>query len=184
MVSGATYAGTSSLFAAYLVGVMTSWIDDFSKEYSSAEGPDNAVTESSTESTAQQTVTAPSAQHKEPPTGRLVYEKYYHEPVTRILTPLFFASVGFAIPITEMFTGKIVWRGIVYAILMTFGQLITGPLALPLLIQTTYIKHPPGPKGTLFSHVPILHGSIPNTPKAREKESTPPGPLLSNSQST
>ncbi|KAE8387035.1 Sodium/hydrogen exchanger family-domain-containing protein [Aspergillus alliaceus] len=133
MVSGATYAGTASLFAAYLVGVMTSWIDDFSKEYSSAEGPDNAVTESSTknhnqhnQSTAQQTVTAPSAQHKEPPTGRLVYEKYYHEPVTRILTPLFFASVGFAIPITEMFTGKIVWRGIVYAILMTFGQLITG----------------------------------------------------------
>ncbi|KAF5855769.1 hypothetical protein ETB97_008469, partial [Aspergillus alliaceus] len=109
MVSGATYAGTSSLFAAYL--------DSTRQEQNHNQH---------NQSTAQQTVTAPSAQHKEPPTGRLVYEKYYHEPVTRILTPLFFASVGFAIPITEMFTGKIVWRGIVYAILMTFGQLITG----------------------------------------------------------
>jgi hypothetical protein len=36
------------------------------------------------------------------------------------------ASIGFAIPITEMFKGRIVWRGMVYALLMIFGKMITG----------------------------------------------------------
>ncbi|KAE8397845.1 putative Na+/H+ antiporter [Aspergillus pseudonomiae] len=142
MVAGATYAGTSSLFAAYLAGVMTSWMDDFLKENSGAVDACNATTEPDTENTSQEEGSTPqekdsnhhdqtsrqqtpSAKH-ETPTGNLVYEKYYHEPVTRILVPLFFASIGFAIPITEMFNGKIVWRGVVYAILMTLGKLITG----------------------------------------------------------
>ncbi|GAB1198612.1 hypothetical protein APSETT444_007938 [Aspergillus pseudonomiae] len=142
MVAGATYAGTSSLFAAYLAGVMTSWMDDFLKENSGAVDTGNAATEPGTGNTSQEEGSTPqekdsnhhdqtsrqqtpSAKH-ETPTGNLVYEKYYHEPVTRILVPLFFASIGFAIPITEMFNGKIVWRGVVYAILMTLGKLITG----------------------------------------------------------
>lgn len=36
------------------------------------------------------------------------------------------ASIGFSIPITEMFTGGIIWRGIVYSILMAFGKMVTG----------------------------------------------------------
>lgn len=36
------------------------------------------------------------------------------------------ASVGFSIPITKMFSGAIVWRGIVYAILMAIGKLVCG----------------------------------------------------------
>lgn len=36
------------------------------------------------------------------------------------------ASIGFAIPITEMFKGRVVWRGIIYAVLMIFGKMITG----------------------------------------------------------
>ncbi|KAE8355704.1 Sodium/hydrogen exchanger family-domain-containing protein [Aspergillus coremiiformis] len=127
LVAGATYAGTSSLFAAYLAGVMTSWIDDFSKE--TPDEPNSARQEKNSNqenpSIRPHTAQSPSIQ-PQPPTGKLVYEKYYHEPVTRILIPLFFASIGFAIPITEMFNGKIVWRGIVYAILMTIGKLVTS----------------------------------------------------------
>ena len=36
------------------------------------------------------------------------------------------ASIGFSIPVSRMFTRAIVWRGIIYAILMAFGKLLTG----------------------------------------------------------
>ena len=36
------------------------------------------------------------------------------------------ASIGFSIPITRMFTGAVVWRGIVFTILMLIGKLVTG----------------------------------------------------------
>lgn len=110
MVAGATYAGTSSLFAAYLAGVMTSWMDDFLKENSETvdAANANASTEPSTGNTSQEedstrqekdsnqdnrTTGQQTASPKhETPTGSLVYEKYYHEPVSRILVPLFFVS--------------------------------------------------------------------------------------------
>jgi hypothetical protein len=46
--------------------------------------------------------------------------------VESVLRPLFFASIGFAIPITKMFTGRIIWRGLVYTILMVFAKVICG----------------------------------------------------------
>jgi Kef-type K+ transport system membrane component KefB len=58
--------------------------------------------------------------------GHDVFETYYAAAVHRVLKPFFFASIGLAIPITEMFSGAIVWRGIVYTILMLFGKVITG----------------------------------------------------------
>ncbi|PYI11301.1 putative Na+/H+ antiporter [Aspergillus sclerotiicarbonarius CBS 121057] len=136
LVAGATYAGTSSLFAAYLAGVMTSWIDDFFEgnlqSESHATTNSNDVAESSRGNIAQDMqgrsshAAAPSVPHEKTPTGILAYEKYYAAPVSRILTPLFFASIGFAIPITEMFNGTVVWKGIVYAILMSLGKVVTG----------------------------------------------------------
>jgi Kef-type K+ transport system membrane component KefB len=59
-------------------------------------------------------------------TGLSVYHTYYHPITTSILKPFFFASIGFSIPISQMFIGHIVWRGFVYAILMTFGKLLCG----------------------------------------------------------
>ncbi|KAB8226659.1 Sodium/hydrogen exchanger family-domain-containing protein [Aspergillus novoparasiticus] len=188
MVAGATYAGTSSLFAAYLAGVMTSWMDDFLKENPGAgdagnsnvsTGPgieDTSQEEDSTgqekdtnqndQTTRQQTTSA----KRETPTGSMVYEKYYHEPVTRILVPLFFASIGFAIPITEMFNGKIVWRGVVYAILMAFGKLITGLWLVrfssrPISSVLRILKKP-------FSRV-VLFCASPKTGSKKQKKGTP-----------
>ncbi|KAJ5112146.1 Na+/H+ antiporter [Penicillium argentinense] len=142
-VAGATYAGTSSLFAAYLAGVTVTWFDDLIKEsrmplgtgtgettptepdYSNSQSQDNNHRHVSTQ-TQSSNESSPSAQDSEAPTGEKVYEKYYKQPVTRILTPLFFASIGFAIPITEMFKGSVVWRGFIYSLLMMLGKMITG----------------------------------------------------------
>ncbi|GIK06876.1 hypothetical protein Aspvir_002529 [Aspergillus viridinutans] len=64
--------------------------------------------------------------HFERSTGELAFETFCKEPLKRILSPLFFASIGFSIPITKMFEGKVVWRGVVYTLLMAFGKLVTG----------------------------------------------------------
>ncbi|KAK8026071.1 hypothetical protein PG990_003894 [Apiospora arundinis] len=57
---------------------------------------------------------------------RDMYSTYYGDSVERILKPFFFASIGFSIPITRMFSGPVVWRGIIYAILMILGKTLCG----------------------------------------------------------
>ncbi|KAJ5122365.1 Sodium/hydrogen exchanger family-domain-containing protein [Penicillium atrosanguineum] len=130
LVAGATYAGTSSLFAAYLAGVIVSWIDGIVGDSKMPDHPTDPLTSSSSStrenSTHGHTERPLNMAFKEAPTGERVYEKYYKQPVIRILIPLFFASIGFAIPITEMFKGRVIWRGIIYALLMIFGKMITG----------------------------------------------------------
>ncbi|KAL4867791.1 hypothetical protein BDV12DRAFT_170847 [Aspergillus spectabilis] len=149
LVAGATYAGTSSLFAAYLAGVITSWFNSLVRanhdsgaqkvqphENSQHEEQDAAFVSTSNEPSQ-------PTQDKEMVTGTYIYEHYYHGPVNRILIPMFFASIGFAIPITEMFEGSVVWRGVVYAILMTFGKLSTGLWLVqfsPLFGLSTFVR--------------------------------------------
>lgn len=123
LVAGATYAGTSSLFAAYLAGVIISWFDGLAADsyipntYTdrniSQSGSDvlseRATSEQSTpqdrsNSNTPSTPQEPSSNpHEKVPTGIEVYEKYYKEPVNRILIPLFFVSLipgGYHQPLT------------------------------------------------------------------------------------
>ncbi|OQD79194.1 hypothetical protein PENANT_c058G04644 [Penicillium antarcticum] len=75
------------------------------------------------------------------PTGEIVYEKFYKEPISRILIPLFFgdwASIGFSIPITAMFQGSVVWRGIIYALLMILGKMVTGLLLVRFSLKPMF----------------------------------------------
>lgn len=58
--------------------------------------------------------------------GCAIYHQYLAQPVERVLKPFFFASIGFSIPIASLFEGKIVWRGIIYTILMLFSKLVCG----------------------------------------------------------
>ncbi|KAA8575132.1 hypothetical protein EYC84_004340 [Monilinia fructicola] len=51
-----------------------------------------------------------------------MYEEDYNPIMNFLFVPFFFASIGFSIPITDMFKGSIVWRGIVYSILMIFAK--------------------------------------------------------------
>ncbi|KAI1472685.1 uncharacterized protein F4812DRAFT_409889 [Daldinia caldariorum] len=55
-----------------------------------------------------------------------VYETYYSQAAHRILKPLFFASIGFSIPISDMFSGDVAWRGVIYGILMAIGKMVCG----------------------------------------------------------
>ncbi|KFY47148.1 hypothetical protein V494_00140 [Pseudogymnoascus sp. VKM F-4513 (FW-928)] len=153
LVTGATYTGTSNLFAAYLAGASISWWDSEVPHIDSTTGPvppsspvehraSSNGPESPTPPTANEVGSSPEAKatgteatpKRQNDTigssGIAVYHRYYVIPVQRILQPFFFveptASIGFAIPITDMFGGSVVWRGIVYTILMLFAKLITG----------------------------------------------------------
>ena len=111
VVAGATYAGTSNLFAAYLSGLMISWFDGLVTEFrtqtpSSPRQP--GVDTSDTDTSTGRATTAPpegnNASHdseeisrapqNQIPTGEKAYERYYEKPVDRILIPLFFVSLS------------------------------------------------------------------------------------------
>ncbi|KAI9849432.1 MAG: hypothetical protein M1837_004052 [Sclerophora amabilis] len=165
LVAGATFAGTSGLFAAYLAGASVNWWDTEvfpalhggSDAGSAAPDTQEASQDTQCTSTLRNTpggkamgevdeiVAAPVRRDPEnnkhiedlsrnsrptctPKTslGMLTYQRYYLTAVNRILKPFFFASIGFSIPITQMFQGGTLWRGVVYTILMVVGKLLTG----------------------------------------------------------
>ncbi|KAH6866443.1 Sodium/hydrogen exchanger family-domain-containing protein [Alternaria rosae] len=151
LVAGATYAGTSNLFAAYIAGASISWWDSDVPHPTSASAMNAAdekrqatvgpMLESSASPSTEPPKTEADQDHPAIPSqpsnmdkhehvnmtsGAAIYEHYYHPAVSKILQPFFFASIGFSIPITRMFRGAIVWRGIVYAVLMTFAKLVCG----------------------------------------------------------
>lgn len=60
---------------------------------------------------------------------------HYH---LQIFAPLFFASIGYSIPFTSLWTGRIIWRGILYSLLMMLGKFLVG-----LTILASDASHPP-----------------------------------------
>lgn len=54
-----------------------------------------------------------------------------------ILRPLFFASIGYAIPIRSLFAGRIVWQGICYTLVGIFSKLICG---IFVILSHTFTK--------------------------------------------
>jgi hypothetical protein len=150
LVAGATYAGTSNLFAAYVAGATISWWDsdvphprarsgsvnknEVQEAKSTARIPTHDPPRVDTSTASAHSVNSPMKSvvsledHAQDPStsGLAIYEQFYRPANQRLLQPFFFASIGFSIPITRMFTGSVVWRGIVYAALMTFGKLVCG----------------------------------------------------------
>lgn len=49
--------------------------------------------------------------------------------------PIFFISIGFSIPFLDLWTGLRIWRGLVYAVLMTVGKLLAG---LPIILAALF----------------------------------------------
>ncbi|PGH17849.1 hypothetical protein AJ80_04672 [Polytolypa hystricis UAMH7299] len=157
LVTAATFAGTSGLFAAYLAGAAISWWDSETNASEPAaedgktvtpgsgavenlelevlpEGSQSKVSQNESQVTPETTpqvviqgeVAPDDGQALHQQLGVLVYERYYSGPVNSILKPLFFASLGFSIPITRMFRGSTVWRGLVYTALMSLAKIATG----------------------------------------------------------
>lgn len=151
--------------------------------------------------------TSAAAQYRNEPShsGSKIFEKYYQPALERILKPFFFvrtylsydvrcnandfqASVGFSIPITQMFTGSVVWRGVVYTILMTIGKLVCGLWLLRLpnpftklrrvahLVKHTVARKRPGSGQPRQPHEPAASSA----PKTRQDKplSVYPGLIL------
>lgn len=117
LVAGSSYAGTSNLFAAYIAGASISWLDNHLQLDRPRDVPDTTNTP-----TAHDTPSIPPKNHN----GLELFRTYYAPALNRILKPFFFASIGFSIPISRMFKGSIVWRGIIYTLLMILGKAFCG----------------------------------------------------------
>ncbi|KAK0741989.1 Cation/H+ exchanger [Apiosordaria backusii] len=102
----AAFAGASMLFGAFLAGAFLSSLP--SKEKGPAGLRDHDL---------ERTETTPFVG---------TFEHYLSGPQKFILQPLFFASIGFAIPFVELWTGEVIWKGVVFTILMVFSKLVVG----------------------------------------------------------
>ncbi len=56
----------------------------------------------------------------------LAFEHYVSGPLKYVLLPLFFGSIGYSIPFLSLWRGSVVWKGLVYALLMALGKGICG----------------------------------------------------------
>ncbi|KAF6806650.1 sodium/hydrogen exchanger family protein [Colletotrichum sojae] len=139
LVVGGTFAGTSSLLAAYIAGATVSWWDSevphvAARETAAARvepgAEQKAVKADTSAGEASASASAPAPEPVAEPdagnSGMDIYEHYYSKAVEHILKPFFFASIGFSVPITRMFAGPIVWRGVVYTILMMISKMVCG----------------------------------------------------------
>ncbi|KAL2267910.1 hypothetical protein VTJ83DRAFT_5187 [Remersonia thermophila] len=70
------------------------------------------------------------------------FDHYLGAPQRFVFQPLFFASIGFAIPFGELWAGEVIWKGIVYTVLMALGKLMVG-VVVPAwdLLAHRLLKH-------------------------------------------
>ncbi|CAI7652773.1 unnamed protein product [Penicillium pancosmium] len=106
----AAYAGTSVLFGAFLAGTFLTYLP--------SKHPDGPFVVMSREEGEREADKSPTFVH--------TFERYLLDVQKYLMEPLFFASVGFAIPFLKLWTGKRIWRGIVYSLLMAFAKFIVG----------------------------------------------------------
>lgn len=139
LVVAAIYAGASSLTAAYVTGAAISWWDtELSRlrKVTSNEESEIVFYFSCSEKLSAQNeemdecsvYNVKSNNIKSLPyvTGARIFEKYYSQPLLKILKPFFFASIGFSIPVRDMFHAELVWRGIIYSLLMFLSKFVCG----------------------------------------------------------
>jgi hypothetical protein len=105
MISAASFAGTSSLFAAWIAGVSISWWDGQSMQAPRRTVPSEGVAVTSPESQVMpplDSLHTPGARSQSPischgsfaatvsPTGIAIFKSYYYPAVHRVLLPFFF----------------------------------------------------------------------------------------------
>ncbi|KAK4183966.1 putative Na(+)/H(+) antiporter [Podospora australis] len=104
------YAGASMLFGAFLAGTFLSSLPS-----QVHKGPFVVTSKQEGEDTPGKT-----------PTFIHSFEHYIGSAQQYVLQPLFFASIGFAIPFLDLWTGEMIWKGLVLTVLMVFSKLIVG----------------------------------------------------------
>lgn len=109
-ISIAAYAGTSILFGAFLAGAFLTYIP--------SKHPEGPFVVLSREQGERRKDKSPTFVH--------TFECYCLDAQKYVLEPLFFASIGFAIPFLDLWTGKAIWRGVVFTLLMLIAKFIVG----------------------------------------------------------
>lgn len=94
------YAGASLLFGAFLAGTFLNALPSPSKDNGHVLGGEVAMA----------------------PAFHDTFERYISGAQAYVLEPLFFASIGFAIPFKSLWSGTVIWRGIVFSLLMAVGK--------------------------------------------------------------
>ncbi|KAI0337565.1 hypothetical protein BDW22DRAFT_868459 [Trametopsis cervina] len=122
--SVAFYTGSSVLFGAFVAGLVLSYTAQPPSPGSSCLTEDLVQYESRKDD--------------------MSFEKMYQRTIgplqAYLFAPLFFASIGFSIPFRSLWRPTIVWRGVLYAVLMCIAKLTTG---LPVLWWSIW-KHSRG----------------------------------------
>ncbi|KAL4886728.1 Sodium/hydrogen exchanger [Aspergillus karnatakaensis] len=106
----AAYTGTSVLFGAFLAGTFLTYLP--------SKHPDGPFVVMSREEGERDKHKSPTFVH--------TFERYLVDVQKYLMEPLFFASIGFAIPFLDLWTGRGVWRGVVYTLLMVVGKFVVG----------------------------------------------------------
>ncbi|KAJ5359495.1 uncharacterized protein N7496_011908 [Penicillium cataractarum] len=109
-ISIAAYAGTSVLFGAFLAGTFLTYLP--------SKHPDGPFVVMSREEGERNADKSPKFIH--------TFELYLLDTQKYLMEPLFFASIGFAIPFVELWTGERIWRGIVFTLIMAIAKFIVG----------------------------------------------------------
>ena len=117
-VTIASYTGASTLVGAYCCGATLRHLDECRKKAS----------------TDVEHLNTTSFQH--------LFEKYIRTIKEYLFAPFFFASIGFAVPFLQLWHGKELWQGIVYALLMILGKFITGIWIIIWTFASTRLKKP------------------------------------------
>ncbi len=156
----AAYAGASVLFGAFLAGTVLSSLPSTQPSTT----PTTSPTSSSNTTVAADTGTKETEARRPDLIDNTVapeqmggtfsdtFETYLSSIQRYILQPLFFASIGFAIPFLQLWTGEFIWKGIVFSILMVFSKLVVG-VVVPLwdlvsLFSSRQTSHSPNPSQT------------------------------------
>ena len=104
-VSGARYAGTSDLFGAYLAGVFLMQV---------LSGPFPQI----------------GADRQLPQTFLTTFTTYLAPLLTSFFSPIFFASIGTALPTHSLGSvngsHRVIWKGLIYALLMAAAKAVVG----------------------------------------------------------
>ncbi|KAF2094771.1 Sodium/hydrogen exchanger [Rhizodiscina lignyota] len=107
------YSGSSVLYGAFLAGMLLAYLPS---------PPANQVYLTATTGPCNDSEVSPFTK---------VFDQFLASVQQYVLQPLFFASIGFAVPFLDMWTGEAIWRGVAFAIVMMLAKLIVG-LYIPL----------------------------------------------------
>ncbi|RSH90439.1 Hsp70 ATPase ssc1 [Saitozyma podzolica] len=144
MVAAAGYAGTSPLYGAYIAGLACAYLSEaepgpsppksLSVELLPTRKPARSYTFPTTTPIPTPIPSPPRSpsgsfadgDSRKKPGLRSTFEGVVGPLLNYLLLPIFFGSIGYCIPFVPLWQGRVIWRGIIYAILMILGKGICG----------------------------------------------------------